>query len=39
MSHTDLVAAGNEASRRVIQRYSWPKVFDRMFEVYQKIRA
>jgi alpha-1,6-mannosyltransferase len=39
MSHTDLAAAGNEASRRVIQRYSWQKVFDRMFEVYQKIRA
>jgi alpha-1,6-mannosyltransferase len=39
MSQTDLQAAGNEASRRVIQRYSWRQVFDRMFRTYQKIRA
>jgi hypothetical protein len=39
MSQTDLQTAGQEASRRVIQRYSWRKVFDRMFEIYQKIRA
>jgi alpha-1,6-mannosyltransferase len=39
ISQTDLEAAGNEASRRAIQRYSWRKVFDRMFETYQKIRA
>lgn len=39
MSCTDLQTAGCEASRRVIQRYSWQKVFDRMFEIYQKIRA
>jgi alpha-1,6-mannosyltransferase len=39
MIKTDLGAAGNEASRRVIQRYSWRKVFDRMFEIYQKVRT
>jgi glycosyltransferase involved in cell wall biosynthesis len=39
ISKTDLETAGNEASRRVIQRYSWQKVFDRMFEIYQNIRA
>ncbi len=39
ISKTDLEADGNEASRRVIQRYSWRKVFDRMFAIYQKIRA
>jgi alpha-1,6-mannosyltransferase len=39
MSKTDLEAAGNEASRRVIQRYSWRKVFDRMFETYQTVRT
>jgi hypothetical protein len=39
MSKTDLESAGNEASQSVIQRYSWRKVFDRMFETYQKIRA
>jgi len=39
ISQTDLQTAGQEASRRVIQRYSWRKVFDRMFEIYQKIRA
>jgi alpha-1,6-mannosyltransferase len=39
MSSTDLEAAGNEANRRVVQRYSWRKVFDRMFEIYQKIRV
>jgi alpha-1,6-mannosyltransferase len=38
MCKTDLEAAGNEASRRVIQRYSWRKVFDRMFETYQTVR-
>ncbi len=39
MSATDLEAAGQEASRGAIQRYSWRKVFDRMFETYQEIRA
>jgi alpha-1,6-mannosyltransferase len=39
MSGTNLEAAGNQASQRVIQRYSWRKVFDRMFEIYQKIHA
>jgi alpha-1,6-mannosyltransferase len=39
MSKTDLEAAGSEASRKVVQRYSWRKVFDRMFETYQKIRS
>ena len=39
ISKTNLAAAGNEASRRVIQRYSWGKVFDRMFDIYQKIRG
>ncbi len=38
MSQTNLQAAGNEASRKVVQRYSWRKVFERMFEIYQKIR-
>jgi alpha-1,6-mannosyltransferase len=39
MSRTDLEAAGNEASQRVVQRYSWRRVFDRMFEIYETIRA
>ena len=39
MSRTDLQAAGNEASQRVVQRYSWRRVFDRMFEIYETIRA
>jgi hypothetical protein len=39
MSKTDLEAAGTEASWRVIQRYSWRKVFDRMFETYQTVRT
>jgi alpha-1,6-mannosyltransferase len=39
MSTTDLVAAGYEASCGVIRRYSWRKVFDRMFEIYQTLRA
>jgi alpha-1,6-mannosyltransferase len=39
ISSTDLEADGNEASRRVIQRYSWRKVFDRMFAIYEKLRA
>jgi alpha-1,6-mannosyltransferase len=38
ISKTNLEAAGQEASRKVIQRYSWRQVFDRMFDVYQKIR-
>jgi alpha-1,6-mannosyltransferase len=38
MSETDLEAAGIEASRRVIQRYPWHKVFESMFDIYQKIR-
>jgi alpha-1,6-mannosyltransferase len=37
MSTTDLEKIGNAASERVIQRYSWRRVFDRMFEIYQKI--
>ena len=39
MSETDLEAAGIEASRRVIQRYPWRKVFERMFDIYQQIRV
>jgi alpha-1,6-mannosyltransferase len=39
MSETDLEAAGIEASRRVIQRYPWPMVFERMFDVYEQIRG
>jgi alpha-1,6-mannosyltransferase len=38
MSATDLAKIGEKASERVIQRYSWRKVFDRMFEIYQEIR-
>jgi alpha-1,6-mannosyltransferase len=38
MSSTDLATIGHEASERVIQRYSWRKVFDRMFRIYQEIR-
>ena len=38
MSATDLAKIGEEASKRVIQRYSWRKVFDRMFEIYREIR-
>jgi alpha-1,6-mannosyltransferase len=37
MSETDLETAGIEASRRVIQRYPWRKVFERMFDVYRQI--
>ena len=39
MSEIDLEAAGIEASRRVIQRYPWRKVFERMFNIYQQIRV
>jgi alpha-1,6-mannosyltransferase len=39
MSETDLEAAGIEASRRVIQRYPWRKVFERMFDIYQQVRV
>ena len=39
MSGTDLAKIGKEASRSVIQRYSWRKVFDRMFEIYQELRS
>jgi len=35
---TDLEAAGIEASRRVLQRYPWSKVFERMFDIYRQIR-
>ena len=38
MSTTDLAKIGQKASERVGQRYSWRKVFDRMFEIYQEIR-
>ena len=38
MSETDLEAAGIEASRRVLQRYPWSKVFERMFDIYRQIR-
>ena len=37
MVKTDLEKAGLEASRRVIQRYSWKKVFDRMFDIYKQL--
>jgi alpha-1,6-mannosyltransferase len=37
MSKTDLEKAGLEASRRVVRRYSWQKVFDRMFDIYQQL--
>jgi alpha-1,6-mannosyltransferase len=37
MSQTDLQKAGLEASRRVTRRYSWQKVFDRMFDTYRQI--
>ena len=37
MSETDLEAAGVEASARVVQRYSWRKVFDRMFDIYRQV--
>ncbi len=36
---TDLSNIGHKASERVIQRYSWRKVFDRMFQIYQELRA
>ena len=39
MSEIDLEAAGIEASRRVIQRYPWRKVFERMFDIYEQIRV
>jgi len=39
MSEIDLEVAGIEASRRVIQRYPWHKVFERMFNIYQQIRV
>jgi alpha-1,6-mannosyltransferase len=34
MSKTNLESAGIDASRRVIERYSWRTVFHRMFEIY-----
>lgn len=37
MSNTDLEKAGLEASRRVIRRYSWQTVFDRMFDIYDQL--
>jgi alpha-1,6-mannosyltransferase len=37
MSDTNLEAAGIEANGRVVQRYSWRKVFERMFDVYRQI--
>jgi alpha-1,6-mannosyltransferase len=37
MSKTDLEKAGLEASRRVVRRYSWQKVFERMFDIYQQL--
>jgi alpha-1,6-mannosyltransferase len=37
ISETDLQKAGSEASRRVIRRYSWQKVFDRMFDIYGQL--
>jgi alpha-1,6-mannosyltransferase len=37
MSNTDLEKAGLEASHRVIGRYSWQTVFDRMFDIYDQL--
>jgi alpha-1,6-mannosyltransferase len=37
MSETNLKKAGLEASRRVMRRYSWQKVFDRMFDIYGRL--
>jgi alpha-1,6-mannosyltransferase len=37
MSDTNLEAAGIEASGRVTERYSWRKVFDRMFDIYRQV--
>src|ERR1700737_533893 len=37
MSKTDLEKAGLEASRRVVRRFSWEKVFYRMLDIYQQL--
>jgi alpha-1,6-mannosyltransferase len=37
MSETDLKKAGLEASRRVMRRYAWQKVFDRVFDIYGQL--
>jgi alpha-1,6-mannosyltransferase len=37
MSETDLQKGGLEASRRVTRRYSWQKVFERMFDIYGQL--
>jgi len=37
MSKTDLAKAGLEASYRVVRRYSWQRVFDRMFDIYEQL--
>ena len=37
MSKTDLAKAGLEASYRVARRYSWQRVFDRMFDIYEQL--
>ena len=37
MSKTDLAKAGLEASYRVARRYSWQRVFDRMFDIYDQL--
>jgi len=37
MSKTDLAKAGLEASWRVARRYSWQRVFDRMFDIYDQL--
>ena len=37
MSKTDLAKAGLEASYRVARRYSWQTVFDRMFDIYNRL--
>jgi hypothetical protein len=37
MSETSLVTNGVEASRTVIERYSWRTVFERMFETYKEL--
>ena len=37
MSKTDLAKAGLEASWRVARRYSWQRVFDRMFDIYGQL--
>ncbi|MBV9391195.1 MAG: glycosyltransferase [Verrucomicrobia bacterium] len=37
ISRTDLRSAGDQASRRVAERYSWNQVFHRMFDIYHQL--